>query len=295
MDFYEATAVVFERIRKLEPENVKTILRLIVEGFSKGDMIRLAFGPDKHIQMMVEKAKIELGLTPKPSATISIPSPPVSPSTGSWFHSYSSPMNQYLQQAIEQLPQDYSLQSQPFGLEEQLEPISPGLVGASRDYYYPEKAVENLSVRSGRRSLIGSEFSSKACYYFNKGFCKHGNNCRYLHVQVLPEVLSPVTNDPGNDDPILSPGSMEKLELELRELLKSRRGNPVSIASLPMIYYDRFGRGLQAEGYLTESQRHGKTGYSLTKLLARLRSIRLIDRCSDCSWGFHVLGFFFKW
>ncbi|KAI3673696.1 hypothetical protein L6452_39822 [Arctium lappa] len=46
-----------------------------------------------------------------------------------------------------------------------------------------------------------------------------------------------------------------------------------------MIYYERYGRTLQAEGYLTESQRHGKAGYSLTKLLARLKnSIRLIDR-----------------
>ncbi|CAN1223029.1 hypothetical protein LINPERPRIM_LOCUS1978 [Linum perenne] len=46
-----------------------------------------------------------------------------------------------------------------------------------------------------------------------------------------------------------------------------------------MMYYEKYGRTLQAEGYLTESQRHGKAGYSLTKLLARLsNSIRLLDR-----------------
>ncbi|RVW50253.1 Zinc finger CCCH domain-containing protein 18 [Vitis vinifera] len=199
--------------------------------------------------MIIEGVKIELGLIPNPPSPISPHFPPLSPSTGSWFPSSSpSPVNRYLQHATEQLPKDYSLQ------------------------------MENLSVRTGPRSLIGSEFPVKVCHYFNKGFCKHGNNCRYLHAQVFPEVLSPIANDLANDDHIFSPGSIEKLELELTELLKSRRGNPVSIASLPMMYYERYGRGLQAEGYLTESQRHGKAGYSLTKLLARLRTIRLIDR-----------------
>jgi len=44
------------------------------------------------------------------------------------------------------------------------------------------------------------------------------------------------------------------------------------------MYLEKYGKTLQAEGYLTESQRHGKAGFSLTKLLARLNSIRLIDR-----------------
>jgi hypothetical protein len=97
------------------------------------------------------------------------------------------------------------------------------------------------------------------------------------------QILSLNSNEIANDEHFISPGSLEKLELELTELLKSRRGVPVSIASLPMMYYEKYGRMLQAEGYLTESQRHGKAGYSLTKLLARLKnSIRLIDRCNMC-------------
>ena len=96
----------------------------------------------------------------------------------------------------------------------------------------------------------------------------------------MPESFSHVYGNDGiNDDHLFSPGSLETLELEIVEILKSRRGNPVSIASLPMIYYEKYGKVLQADGYLTESQRHGKAGYSLTKLLARLKnSIRLIDR-----------------
>ena len=42
-----------------------------------------------------------------------------------------------------------------------------------------------------------------------------------------------------------------------------------------MLYYEKYGRHLQAEGYLAESQRHGKAGFSLTKLLD---SICLVDR-----------------
>ncbi|KAA8523577.1 hypothetical protein F0562_010000 [Nyssa sinensis] len=157
-------------------------------------------------------------------------------------------------------------------LEDQLEPVNPTMSGFPNDYYYPETAFGNLSLRSPR------SHSLKACYYFNKGFCKHGSSCRYFHGQ-SERMFSPNSYDPANEDEVISPGSLEKLELEITELLKSRRGNPVSIASLPMLYYEKFGRTLQAEGYLTESQRHGKAGYSLTKLLARLNnSIRLIDR-----------------
>ncbi|KAJ6343287.1 hypothetical protein OIU76_005093 [Salix suchowensis] len=139
-------------------------------------------------------------------------------------------------------------------------PLSPSQMNqapVSDDHlqFIPITAVSShpkpaLGPRTSRRSPSLPEFPVKICHYFNKGFCKHGNNC-----------------------------SLEKLELELTELLKSRRGVPVSIASLPMMYYEKYGRMLQAEGYLTESQRHGKAGYSLTKLLARLKnSIRLIDR-----------------
>ncbi|KAL6315140.1 hypothetical protein AAG906_035348 [Vitis piasezkii] len=205
MDFSESTAVVFNRIQKLEPENVSKIIGyLLVKGFSKGEMIRLAFGPDKAIRMIIEGVKIELGLIPNPPSPISPHFPPLSPSTGSWFPS-SSPAT----------TKDYSLQSQPLGLEEQLEQVNPAILGVSGDYYYP-----------GPRSLIGSEFPVKVCHYFNKGF---------VSMEIIVDTC------------------MHKSFL-------------------------RYGRGLQAEGYLTESQRHGKAGYSLTKLLARLRTIRLIDR-----------------
>ncbi|KAI3769558.1 hypothetical protein L6452_00667 [Arctium lappa] len=169
-------------------------------------------------------------------------------------------------------PEDYRLHNQLrfLSLEDQIEPVN-STEFSTNNYYSSEPA---LGPRANRRSPSLPEFPFKVCHYFLKGFCRHGNNCRYLHptAESFSQIFSP------EDDHVFSPGSLEKLELELTELLKSRRGFPVSIASLPMLYYEKFGKTLQAEGYLTESQRHGKAGYSLTKLLARLKSICLIDR-----------------
>ncbi|RDX95453.1 Zinc finger CCCH domain-containing protein 18, partial [Mucuna pruriens] len=123
-------------------------------------------------------------------------------------------------------------------------------------------------------------FPVKTCHYFSRGYCKHGNSCRYYHAQVVPEICSYVhRNDTFNNDQFISPGSLAQLETEIVELLKLKKGGCMSIASLPMAYYDKYRKVLQADGYLTESQRHGKSGYSLTKLLVRLKnSIRVIDR-----------------
>ncbi|CAI5968225.1 unnamed protein product [Closterium sp. NIES-65] len=63
-----------------------------------------------------------------------------------------------------------------------------------------------------------------------------------------------------------SPGSaagftLERLEAELHDLLREHKG-PIHVASLPQLYAERFGKPLQAEGYLTESQRQGRPGLS---------------------------------
>ncbi|EFJ13340.1 hypothetical protein SELMODRAFT_122578 [Selaginella moellendorffii] len=104
--------------------------------------------------------------------------------------------------------------------------------------------------------------SWKPCLYFARGYCKHGSACRSS---------SDLTGSSMVD-------SLAGLEAELRELLTGRR-TPVSIASLPQLYHEKFGKSLQADGYLTESQRHGKAGHSLTKLLIKLRAtVTLLDR-----------------
>ena len=62
------------------------------------------------------------------------------------------------------------------------------------------------------------------------------------------------------------PLSLEKFEMEIVEMLKLRRVRSALIALLPMLYYETYGRVIQVEGY------------GLTKLLARMKNIRLVDR-----------------
>ncbi|XP_042490517.1 zinc finger CCCH domain-containing protein 18-like isoform X2 [Macadamia integrifolia] len=320
MDFSESTRVVFNRIQKLEPENVSKIIGyLLLQDHGDREMIRLAFGPDNLIHSLINKAKAELGLSskqaasgpispgsmnPSPISDLSLQFTPFSPASSRPFSSpatfrvaatYWDPQVATDQQGVHNmdfLPPTYGdsisdeylhNQAQFLSLEDQLEPVNPLGPDFASNYYYPESALGSLNARTSRRSPSLPDFPVKACHYFNKGFCKHGTNCRYFHGQPFSDsfsqIFSPNPNDLVNEDHVFLPGSLEKLELELTELLKSRRGVPVSIASLPLMYYEKYGRTLQAEGYLTESQRHGKAGYSLTKLLARLKnSIRVIDR-----------------
>ncbi|XP_062169156.1 zinc finger CCCH domain-containing protein 18-like isoform X7 [Alnus glutinosa] len=302
MDFSEYTRIVFNKIKNLEPENATKIIGyLLLQDRGDQEIVRLALGPDHLIHEVIFKAKAELQQLATNSAPSPI-SPLMSPVFNPFSHVSSRPFSSptafgvtspyWDPQLGSKLSSDFipsgcsdsiaelQNQTQLLGLEDPIEPANSGLSGFSNEYFYPDAAIGNFSARASRRFPILPELPRKTCHYFNKGFCKHGSSCRYYHGQVVPESFSQMYGDDGiNEDQFFSPRSLEKLEMEIVEILKSRRGNPISIASLPMIYYENFGKVLQADGYLTESQRHGKAGYSLTKLLARLKnSIRLIDR-----------------
>ncbi|XP_044472951.1 zinc finger CCCH domain-containing protein 18-like isoform X3 [Mangifera indica] len=311
MDFSDSTKIVFNRIRKLEPEQVTKIIGyLLLQDHGDQEMVQLAMSPDYVIQEVIYKAKAELQQLPLKSASApispSMNSPPVNDgpahytpfSLASSRPAMSLPANfrvpSYWENHVaakhnsDFVPLGYSdsinelqNQAQFLSLEDQMEHVNLGNAGSANDYYYSDAVLSNLGARSRRYTSL-TEIPVKTCHYYNKGFCKHGSNCRYYHGQVAEnysQLFGHNSMDGFNEDHVVSPGSLEKLEMEIIELLKSKRGNPISIASLPMIYYEKYGRVLQADGYLTESQRHGKAGYSLTKLLARLKnSIRLIDR-----------------
>ncbi|XAR55283.1 hypothetical protein NMG60_11035315 [Bertholletia excelsa] len=321
MDLPESTKVVFNRIQKLEPEHVSKILGyFLLQENCQHELIRLAFCPDNLLLSLINKVKADLGLNPVPTDSAPIPLPqmnhiplqmnpsplpelplqymPFSPSSSPASRQSINPLWEAHVTAEKQPVNNLEFMPPPpfsdfvandFGLQSQLQSLSlddqfdsVNMVGSelSTNYYYPDPA---LGPRTSRRSPSLPEFPIKVCHYFIKGFCKHGNNCRFFHGHAVPESLSQIinasSNELPNDDHAFSPRSLERLELELIELLKSRRGFPISIASLPMLYYEKYGKVLQAEGYLTESQRHGKTGYSLTKLLTRLNNgIRVIER-----------------
>ncbi|KAJ7565573.1 hypothetical protein O6H91_02G065700 [Diphasiastrum complanatum] len=186
-------------------------------------------------------------------------------------------------------PTDCRIQKLQGAIEQQ---DSPRGVFVDEQYHQlPSSPLNNrlsLNRSSSRLSPVGvssshavPSLSWKPCLYFSRGYCKHGGSCRFMHTSMTEGSTSSSPRSELRDlhgEEGLQSGSVERLELELQELLRGKKA-PVSIASLPQLYYEHFGKTLQADGYLTESRRHGKAGYSLTKLLARLKStVTLIDR-----------------
>lgn len=268
----EAAMAVMNKLMRLEPEHVvKRIMGYIhFQGITGEEMIRLALGPDCFIHTLIHCAKTARLSNPTYQVSSFIMAPPPRP-LHTMLHPYLD--HQHHQVQKRNPPLKLAPHCDYMNLEDPMDGVKPN------DYYHPEA----LSV--SRSPMC---YPVKTCHYFNRGYCKHGRNCRYLHAESSPEVYSHAFGynkyDMAGGDQAFSPGSLEKVEWEIVELLKSRKGNLVSIASLPMLYYEKYGKHLQADGYLTESQRHGKAGYSLTKLLARLKnSIHLIDRFDSSS------------
>lgn len=108
------------------------------------------------------------------------------------------------------------------------------------------------------------------CEDYSLGYCEHGENCRFVHLLKLLNGHYMVVNRPNDvvKNAIISANLCpEKLEKEFVELLKARRGIPVPIASLPIVYQDKFRKLLPVQSS------------NLIRLLARMQSsIRVIDK-----------------
>ena len=298
MDISEYTRIVFDKLKKFEPEHATKIIGyLLLQDHGEQEMVKLASYPDHLIREVAFKANIELQRLAAKSAILpmrpqqdlrhlSVISPSTPTSQASFqvpspYWDLQSPSNtnaEFMTMGYLDSMSELQKQTQLFSLENNIDALNSGTVAIANECYGVEPTSGNLGGKISRR--FSSEFPVKTCHYFSKGYCKHGASCRYYHGQVVPEIFSQMyRNDALNDDQAISLGSLVQLESEIVELLKSRKGSPISIASLPMAYYEKYKKVLQAEGYLTESQRHGKSGYSLTNLLARWKhSIRLIDR-----------------
>ncbi|XP_017434382.1 zinc finger CCCH domain-containing protein 18 isoform X2 [Vigna angularis] len=313
MDISEYTGIILGKLQKFEPENASKILGyLLVQEHGEEEMAKLASLPDHLIGEVAFQTRTKL---PRSAARSIIPpiSPPMNCQPGFSQFSVISPTSvitadtpttapsfqlqspfwdpqsvnnanaEYMAQGYLDSISELQKQTPFFTLENHMDAVNSRAVGTSgtpsisNDYYGLDAlSVGNLGGKAGRRF----DHPVKTCHYFNKGFCKHGNSCRYYHGLGPPDAFPHMYgNDSFNDDQMISPGSLAQLESEIVELLKLKKGGSISIASLPMAYFEKYKKVLQADGYLTESQRHGKSGYSLTKLLARLKnSIRLIDR-----------------
>ncbi|KAK4750607.1 hypothetical protein SAY87_004089 [Trapa incisa] len=285
-------SLLYDRIEKLAPEHVEMIMCYLSyhvpdeHGFSL-----LASASDKLLQEIVSAAKVDLRLALKPpSHVISPPAISARRDSDTMQFQHKQAPDPYQQLYAEEKPEFGYLESknqqQPqhqfFPFADRLEKFTLGGLDFPIDHFCKNDFDHSLNGRITSQRHYITDYSTKTCQYYIRGYCKHGNNCRYLHDrQASRDAFSPILRQSLNgvyDDQIFLPDSLEKLEIEIVEILKSRRGNPLSIASLPMVYYDRYRKVLQAEGYLTESQRQRKAGHSLTRLLLRLGSIKVIDR-----------------
>ncbi|CAM0873618.1 unnamed protein product [Alopecurus aequalis] len=280
MEPAELAKIIFSKVQSVDPDNVcKIVGCILLREPDEDEMVHLAYGTEASLHNTIREAKNTLAaIYARCSA---------SPVVG-YHHQQVAAVRHFSPAAAAA----YSVQywdSPPHAAAEKEYTfvdaethyrlrgsghVDDHLEGGA--YYFPQDAFHNGV--AGPRAMAGRRWSGvsprRPCHYFFKGVCKNGQNCHYSHHQVYSADGSLAVDLHGG----ATPGSLERLEEEITELLHSRRGQPVSIASLPTLYGEKYGKGLQADGYLTESQRHGKAGYSLTKLLSRLNKIRVIER-----------------
>ena len=161
MDAWEATKVVFDRVRALDPDNASKIMGLLlIQDNSDKELIRLAFGPEHLLRAFIASARAELAGKPA--------SPPLL---------VLSPLQTRPPWGISSLGSgDHQ---SPFATAE--------YVGYDDgEAFYPENEHDCWSPVSGghRRSFSLSDAEVAAwrpCTYFARGYCKYGSSCRFLH------------------------------------------------------------------------------------------------------------------
>jgi hypothetical protein len=311
MDFPELAKLAFSRVQQMEPHNVGKILGcILLREPDEDEMVQLAYGNDATVHAKINDAKATLGaMYARCSAQHhhQIGAAHRAAAAAAGYHPAAAGVRHHFSPAPAPAAYGYQYWPEPapvpkaqpdFGLVDaaaeahhyalQQQQNHNGLddhhhYDAAGGYYYAaaDDAFHNGGAagggpppRAAARRANGLS-TRRPCYYFTKGVCKHGQNCNFPHHQAYSDGFS---DDSHHSSGGGTPGALEKLEMEITELLHSRNGQPLSIASLPTLYGERYGKGLQADGYLTESQRHGKAGYSLTKLLSRLNKIRVIER-----------------
>ncbi|CAM0146898.1 unnamed protein product [Urochloa decumbens] len=145
MDAWEATKVVFERLRALDPDNASKMMgMLLIQDNSDKELIRLAFGPDRLLHAFVSTARAELSAKP---VVLGSPCRGGAPSPRGGADHQSS--------------------------------------FAGDAFYPENEYGCLLPASGGHRqslSLSDAEASAwRPCVYFARGHCKNGSSCRFLH------------------------------------------------------------------------------------------------------------------
>ncbi|KAG1366967.1 zinc finger CCCH domain-containing protein 18 [Cocos nucifera] len=279
MDVTGNTKILLNRIQDLELGNATKIIGYLLLKHSHQEIMEYAFGTDTKILGLINEAKAYLLSSLNPMHALT-DQPMLS-----YWEPHPSADQQPLVNNFDLVPPyadaigDFHRHGEFISFGEQLNwPNSSG------NDHHPEAAPGGgLGLRSTLRIYPGlQEVPVKPCHFFNMGYCRNGTSCTFSHGQIMPDGLSYNHiinfNESSNEDQAIQPGSVEKLEMEITELLKSRRGLPVSVAALPLLYLEKHGKLLQPEEYLSNRQWHVKASFNWIRLLAQMKNIWFTDR-----------------
>ncbi|KAJ0021690.1 hypothetical protein Pint_31002 [Pistacia integerrima] len=277
MDEFDATSILFNRIRSLDPENASKIIGFIlIHDVKDTDLLRLAVGPETLLQSLIIKAKNQLGLSANTFSAPTSPSPNPIARLGNTANNNvnNNPfakLSPRVANGMREFAKNSSLpdpKSSPFLSYENIRAgsclVPPHLknvgvvVGESgsdfmdelqfNDYlsFLDESSknedfiggrsqlgfdgdwggdVSNVDTHFHRRSFsasdacFGSEDSNfnvgyKPCLYFARGFCKNGDNCRFVH--------SHFNENDGNGFLVGSPSKMEGVYLQPEDMMRMK-------------------------------------------------------------------------
>ncbi|MBA0751282.1 hypothetical protein Gogos_000217 [Gossypium gossypioides] len=214
MDGYEATRIVFSRIQSLEPGNASRIMGLLlIQDHGDKEMIRLAFGPEALLHSVILKAKKELGL-------------PINSSSSRLLGSNGVNLP-FLSIPATNPSSTFTGMVDEFQLQDQLADACGGNTDSIR---FPSYWGNTSFQRSNNtmNDILGADDPSSAfwwrpCLYFARGYCKNGNNCRFIH--------SRVGESAAEGDTIFgSPNKFEMMD-QCHELLRSKSARQQRLAA----------------------------------------------------------------
>ncbi|KAF6147761.1 hypothetical protein GIB67_006734 [Kingdonia uniflora] len=154
MEVMEASNIVYSRIKALDPDNATKILGLLLlQNNIESEMNRLTSVPDLAIQALVRDAQLQLRNPPNPNPNsplrvdVDFPQNPISSSS-------------------------LDLQQQLSFLNEEQQPHRRSL---------SDVCYNGVGVGVDESGELGFGFRTKPCVHYQKGFCKKGDACSFVH------------------------------------------------------------------------------------------------------------------
>lgn len=235
MDSYEASRSVFSRIQGLEPESASKIMGyLLIQDYGDKEMIRLAFGPESLLQSLVFKAKTHLGLLSKPQSLpstpsfnpISRPTPLSIPSSNPWTGSSSgfsespTPSSQSPSLSYASVLSNNNNNNRAGSAS--TGPFSAPFSDPVDEFQLQNSVADEVFDGSPQWEEVNSGlgFGFRPCLYYQRGFCKNGNTCRYVHGDSIAAESNAVVGSPTTANN--NNGNLNELE-QCQELLMRRK------------------------------------------------------------------------